>query len=59
MTVLRQLPGGDLSHLIRAKSLHLPEANPYDALAEAADSFADARIVLLGVLLGESTHGSS
>jgi len=55
MTDLRHLPGDNLSQLIRAKSVRLPEDNPYAALAEAADSFADARIVLLG----ESTHGSS
>jgi erythromycin esterase-like protein len=55
MNVPRQISGDGLSELIRAKSLRLPAENPYGALAEAADSFADAQVVLLG----ESTHGTS
>ena len=55
MSVLRKVSDADLSGYIRSHSQRLNETDPYDELAEAADAFADARVVLLG----ECTHGTS
>ena len=55
MSVLRKASDAELSGYIKAHSVALDAADPYDGLAAAADKFGDARIVLLG----ECTHGTA
>ncbi len=45
----------ELSELVRAKSLALPDLHSPDSFASFFDAFADAKIVLLG----EATHGTA